>query len=164
MLPSTAIPSAPPNSAPVSEIAEAAPAFSGGAEPTIRSVATAATGDSPSEKTTDPATSAASESAWLSTAKPAAESSSPPAITSAGRIALTSRAVSIAPATNPSDDGSDQRPASSGDMPSTSCRYWAMKRNRPNAAKNPSTLVVSAVENALSRNSLRSISGSASRA
>ena len=50
MLPKMAMPSAPPNSALVSEIAEAAPARSGGADPTIRSVVSVNTGAMPSEK------------------------------------------------------------------------------------------------------------------
>src|SRR4029453_14744851 len=49
MLPRIAMPSAPPSSAPVSEIPEAAPARSGGAEETIRSVVAVNTGASPSE-------------------------------------------------------------------------------------------------------------------
>ena len=43
------MPSAPPSSELVSEIAAAAPARSAGAAPTIRSVASVTTGDSPSE-------------------------------------------------------------------------------------------------------------------
>src|SRR6266540_3578531 len=49
MLPRIAMPSAPPSSAPVSEIPEAAPARSGGADPTIRSVVAVNTGASPRE-------------------------------------------------------------------------------------------------------------------
>jgi len=49
MLPRIAIPSAPPSSELVSEIADAAPARSTGALPTIRSVARMITGESPSE-------------------------------------------------------------------------------------------------------------------
>src|SRR6266849_2708301 len=48
-LPRIAMPSAPPSSEPVSEIADAAPARSGGALPTIRSVARVNTGASPRE-------------------------------------------------------------------------------------------------------------------
>ena len=59
MLPRMAMPSAPPSSAPVSEIPEAAPAFSGGALPTISSVVRVNTGDSASEITTDAATTIA---------------------------------------------------------------------------------------------------------
>src|SRR5688572_18915799 len=51
ILPNTAIPSAPPNSADVSEIADAAPARSGGADPMIRSVVKVNTGETPTENT-----------------------------------------------------------------------------------------------------------------
>ena len=44
-----AIPRAPPSSAPVSEMPEAAPACSGGAEPTISSVVSPNTGAMPRE-------------------------------------------------------------------------------------------------------------------
>ena len=53
MLPNTAMPKAPPNSAPVSEIPEAAPARSGGALPTMTSVARVPTGATPSVRTTE---------------------------------------------------------------------------------------------------------------
>ena len=68
------MPSAPPSSAPVSEIPEAAPARSGGAEQTIRSVVAVNTGASPSEMTSEaPARTARSASGdpptWVSTAE-----------------------------------------------------------------------------------------------
>src|SRR5829696_4715546 len=53
MLPRIAMPRAPPNSAPVSEIPEAAPARSGGALPTMTSVARVPTGATPSVRTTE---------------------------------------------------------------------------------------------------------------
>jgi hypothetical protein len=56
-LPRMAMPSAPPSSAPVSEIPDAAPACSGRAEPTISSVVNPNTGASPSEISSDAATS-----------------------------------------------------------------------------------------------------------
>src|SRR5688572_18755840 len=52
ILPNTAIPNAPPNSALVSDIADAAPARSGGADPMIRSVVSVNTGATPIESTT----------------------------------------------------------------------------------------------------------------
>jgi hypothetical protein len=55
-LPSTAIPSAPTNSALVSEMPEAAPARSGGALPMIRSVPSVKTGASPSDMTIEAVT------------------------------------------------------------------------------------------------------------
>jgi hypothetical protein len=51
-LPRIAMPSAPPNSVLVSESAAAIPARSGGAVPTMRSVAIVNTGDSPSDRMT----------------------------------------------------------------------------------------------------------------
>ena len=54
MLPISAMPSAPPSSALVSDSAEAAPARSGGADPRMMSVVNAATGVSPREKTICP--------------------------------------------------------------------------------------------------------------
>lgn len=59
MVPRIAIPAAPPSSELVSEIAAAAPARSGGAVPTTKSVASVKTGASPSEKMTDAVTSTA---------------------------------------------------------------------------------------------------------
>ena len=53
MLPRIAMPSAPPSSAPVSEMPDAAPARSGGADPTISSVVRVNTGARPSEMMTD---------------------------------------------------------------------------------------------------------------
>ena len=63
---------------------------------------------------------------------------------------------------NPTAEGNDHRPASSGESPSTSCRYCATNRKYPNAMKMPSTFVVSAALNARFRNSPRSIIGSSS--
>ena len=51
MLPNTAIPNAPPNSALVSDIAAETPARSGGADPMIRSVVSVTTGAMPIEIT-----------------------------------------------------------------------------------------------------------------
>ncbi len=39
----------------------------------------------------------------------------------------SSRGVTLEPTMNAAVQGSVQRPASSGDSPSTSCRYWARK-------------------------------------
>ena len=78
------MPSAPPSSAAVSEIPDAAPAFSAGAEPTTSSVVSPNTGPMPSEITTD-ATPRARRSpvvdapTWVSTNSPTAATASPPA-------------------------------------------------------------------------------------
>ena len=82
--PMMAMPRAPPSSAPVSEIPEAAPACSGGAEPTISSVVSPNTGASPSEMITEPSTSGTSPPLTPtreSTNRPAAASGQPPEIT-----------------------------------------------------------------------------------
>ena len=63
----------------------------------------------------------------------------------------------------PSEPGSIHRPAASGDSPSTSCRYWAMKTYDPNTTRVVSVKVASETRKAGTRNSRRSISGSASR-
>ena len=60
MLPRTAMPSAPPSSELVSEIADAAPARSTGALPTMMSVARMTTGETPREYMTPPMTMTAS--------------------------------------------------------------------------------------------------------
>src|SRR6266568_2147787 len=165
--PRIAMPSAPPNSALVSASADAAPARSGGADPTARSVAKVSTGASARENTTEPVTRTASPAARsvpssVSSPKPTAASPSPPAITNPGRTRLASTGVSMEPRMNPAEAGSIHRPAASGDSPNTSCRYWAMNSNAPNPTKKLSTLVVKAALKAGTRNSRRSSSGSAS--
>ena len=128
------MPSAPPNSELVSEIPAAAPARSGGAAPTMMSVASVNTGARPRAKTTEPLTTVASPSSpltWASNTKPAAASTSPAAITEAGRLRRTNSGVSSEPTMKPAADGSVQRPASKGDNPSTSWRYWAMNTADP---------------------------------
>lgn len=67
------------------------------------------------------------------------------------------------PITNPADEGSVHNPASSGDRPSTNCRYCAVKNEIPNTAKNPTALMASAALNAGRRSSPRSTIGSAAR-
>jgi hypothetical protein len=97
------MPSAPPNSELVSEIAAAAPARSGGAAPTIMSAASVYTGARPKAKTTAPVTrvaSADSPSTRVSTAKPAPASAKPPAITDPGGIRRTNKGVNSAPTMN----------------------------------------------------------------
>jgi hypothetical protein len=63
---------------------------------------------------------------------------------------------------NPRPDGAVQSPALSGLIPSTSCKYWAMKRNVPNATKNPTMLIARDALKATDLNNDRSMSGSAS--
>src|ERR671911_1887211 len=114
MLPKTAIPIAPPSSAEVSAIAEAAPARSGGATPTIRSIARVNTGARPSEKTTDPDRNVQNPedpSSVRKTANPPAAIRNPAAINPAGGNRRASRGVSCDPTTNASAHGKVQSPA-----------------------------------------------------
>ena len=55
-----------------------------------------------------------------------------------GRTRRPISGVSIEPATNPNAQDMVHIPACSGDKPSTSCKYWAMKMYTPNMAKLPS--------------------------
>src|SRR6266545_879948 len=111
MLPRMAMPSAPPSSAPVSEIPEAAPARSGGAEPTIRSVVAVNTGASPSDTTSEaPARIARSASAdplptWVRAPRPTAAMPRPAPITQAGRRWRVIRGARLEPTMNPPADG-----------------------------------------------------------
>ena len=125
------MPSAPPNSAPVSEIPDAAPARSGGAEPTMSSVVSPKTGARPSEITTEARTTTARPSApptCVSIASPTAETARLAAMTYAGRNTRTIRGARFDPMMKPIADGTDHTPASNGDRPRTSCRYWATNR------------------------------------
>ena len=78
------MPNVPPSSLPVSEMPEAAPARSGGAEPTIRSVVAVNTGASPRETTQEAATRivrSADPPTRVSTPRPMAASPRPAPIT-----------------------------------------------------------------------------------
>ena len=160
------MPSAPPNSALVSASADAAPACSGGAAPTARSVAKVSTGATASWNTANPVTRIPRPPAlpsWVNRPNPAAPSARPAARTKAGRIRRASTGVSMDPRMNAAEAGSMHRPAASGDRPSASCRYWVMNSRVPNPTKKLSRLVVSAAVKTAERNSRRSSSGSASR-
>jgi hypothetical protein len=74
----------------------------------------------------------------VSIANPAAATTSPPAITNAGRARFAIAGVSIEPTMKVMPNGIVQRPASSGESPSTSCKYWPMKTKMPNATSVPS--------------------------
>src|SRR5205823_8119947 len=132
-----------------------APARSGGADPTTRSVVRVSTGARPSEKTTDPVTRRARPAGptRVNNPRPTAASVKLAAMTKAGRNHRASTGVSKDPATNPAEDGSIYRPAASGDRPSTSCRYWVMNSRVPNPTKKLSRLVVSAAVKTAERNS-----------
>ena len=62
----------------------------------------------------------------------------------------------------PSDEGNVQRPALSGDRPSTNCRYCAIKKKVPNTRNRLSVFAARDALNAGVRKRRRSISGSAS--
>ena len=123
------MPSAPPSSELVSEIAAAAPARSGGAEPTIRSVPSVITGARPREKIVVPTTmpvrplSATRDSAT----RPSAATISPVPISQGGRTRRPSAGATMDPTMNPADQGNVHSPAASGDSPRTSWRYCPMK-------------------------------------
>ena len=127
------MPNAPPSSAPVSEIPEAAPARSGGAEETIRSVVAPNTGARPREASSEAPTRIARSAlgdppTWVRTPRPTAANPRPAPITKAGRTRRRIRGARLDPTMNPTADGSDHSPASSGDSPSTSWRYWATNK------------------------------------
>ena len=77
-------------------------------------------------------------STWVSTAKPTAASAKPPAIVNAGPNRRAIRGTRKEPTTNPSMEGMVASPACSGESPSTSCRYCAMKTYAPNTTNVPS--------------------------
>ena len=131
------MPSAPPNSEQVSEIAAAAPARSGGAAPMMRSFARVNTGERPSENTTVLTTRMASPEVPIPpiATNPAAAMTRPPHMRKAGRTRRARIGESIDPATKPRARGIDQSPAASGDRPSTSWRYCAMNTYGPNTMK-----------------------------
>ena len=165
MLPKIAMPRAPPSSDPVSEIPEAAPACSRGADPTISSVVAVNTGANPSETITEAViTSVRSSvpSTPVSIARPTAPIARPAPITYAGRTRRRIQGATWDPTMKPTADGNDHRPASSGDSPSTSWRYCATNRKYPNAMKMPRTFVANDALKARTRNSDRSIIGSSS--
>jgi Aldehyde dehydrogenase family len=79
-LPKTAMPSAPPSSPVVSEIADAAPVRSSGADPTTMSVANVNTGARPKEEMTSPAARIRNDvdaSIWMNSPNPIAATAKP---------------------------------------------------------------------------------------
>ena len=132
------MPSAPPSSALVSERAEAEPARSGGAAPRTMSVTRVTDGERPIENITDATTIVPTPEETptrVSTQNPAAARTRPAAISGAGRNRRARTGVTSEPRMNPNDHGSVQSPDSSGERPSTICRYWATKMKAPNATK-----------------------------
>jgi hypothetical protein len=133
ILPKTAMPRDPPSSAVVSEIADAVPAYSGGADPTTRSVVSINTGARPKdEMTTNPIDRKRNEvdaSICISIPNPTAVTARRPAIINIGGILRTILGVIVDPTTNARAHGSIQISASSGDNPRTSCRYCERNKN-----------------------------------
>jgi hypothetical protein len=125
------MPTAPPTSAPVSEIAEAAPARSCGADPTISSVVTENSGARARETTTETAISTAKPEVTVTSSRPerARAATTRHALrTDAGRKRRMTPGARLELTTNPMADGSDHRPASRGDSPCTSCMCCATNR------------------------------------
>src|SRR5256885_17088352 len=133
MIPRMAMPSAPPNSALVSDSADAAPARSGGAAPTTRSVARVSTGASASEKTTDPVTRSARPAgpSRVNSHRPAAPSAMQAAMTKAGRNRRASTRGSKDPRADAGEEGSIHNPPASGGKPHTSRRDRGMEKKGP---------------------------------
>ena len=110
---------------------DAAPARSGGADPTISSVVSPNTGARPSEMITEAITSWTSPSVVGTRAsrnRPSDPNARPPLIRYAGLTRWTIRGAACEPTMNPIAEGSDSRPAWNGVRPATSCRYWATNR------------------------------------
>ncbi len=155
ILPMTAMPRAPPSSPVVSEIADAAPARSGGADPTTKSVVSVNTGARPKDEMTNPVARKRNDvdaSIWISNPNPIAATARPPAIIGIGLTRRTILGVKVDPTTNAKAHGSIHMPASSGDRPRTSCRYCEINKNIPKAMKTPSKKVISAALNVGKRN------------
>src|SRR3989442_6699244 len=131
------MPKAPPKSMLVCEIAAAEPACSGGAAPTMVAFASAAMGPAPTVATTEPMTRTARPptDTNVSSANASAQTSAPPIITVAGGARRTSLGAIWEAMTMPIAHGSVQRPACSGERPSTSWRYCAVKNDDANITK-----------------------------
>src|SRR5882672_73407 len=165
MLPRMAMPAAPPSSEHVSEIADAAPARSGGAAPMMMAFASVNTGERPRENTMVLATTMGSPevpSTRASHANPAEEMTRPTAIRTTGRTRRARTGDNMDPNTKPRANGIDHRPALIGERPSTNCKYWAMKTYDPKTAKVASMYATSEALNRGARNRRTSIKGSAS--
>ena len=111
------MPSSPPNSALVSEMAEAAPAFSGGAVESTREVVSVAVMPTPTVSRAYPAMSVPIRDSGpipLTQKKPDADTASPTAMSQAGRTNRAPMDAAVTPATLPPTAGSIQRAASKG--------------------------------------------------
>src|SRR5688572_26681558 len=113
ILPSTAMPNAPPNSELVSESAPAEPARSGGTALKIKSVINVNNGASPTEKRIELATIEIkpNRSACARITKPIAAKISPVAMIDVGLKYVVSFGVYIDPTIKPTDHGNVHSPA-----------------------------------------------------
>src|SRR5258708_37934667 len=161
MLPRTAIPSAPPNSALVDEIEAAEPARSGGAAPTMASGTSATRGPAPNPVTTDPATKTGRPPipTSASTAKPKAQTSRPATITTVRGAQRTSVGASMEPVMTLIAAGRGHKPAWRGDRPTTSWKYWAVKNDAANITRALSMKSARLALKAGTRNSRKSTRG-----
>ena len=128
--------------------------------PVVR-VAAAEPPSAQSAQPTATVTTASGPPTSVCTAKPTAAIPSRPARLSRIPIRCASTGLSIGPAIASSDAGTDSTPASSGESPSTSCRYWLIRMNEPKETKTFSTLLASETLNARLRKRVRSSIGSA---
>ena len=124
------MPSAPLNSALVSEMAEAAPVRSGGAVVMMISLPSVNTGASARLISTVAAISTCRPKRW--SMKPSIRKASAATLRPTIRMRGTerpraSRGASSEPTRKPADHGTVASPACSGDRPSTPCRYCVMK-------------------------------------
>src|SRR5690606_24506623 len=151
MLPRTAVPSTAPTSYAVSEIADAAPAFSAGTDETMRSLETVSAAPTPSASTTNAPTSRPSvlcPAPAATTAYPAAENRSATATTCAGRTRCTTRTTASPATIMTSRPGSSATPACIGVRPRTSCTSWDTKNRNPTSENTDSRLTSTAPLNA----------------
>ncbi len=95
------------------------------------------------------------------TANPATATTNPPLITRTREYRRASAAAPAADAPISTDGARHHSAAVSGLRPSTDCRYWVEKRTKPMVANITRVLTVIAPLNPRSRNSPRSINGSA---
>ncbi len=124
------MPSAPPNSAPVSISEDALPARSTGALPIARSMIWDITVTPPTARTPQDVSTSPIESvpARASSAKPPAAIAKPAVTTCARSTPLRTRAVAAGAAAPIGSDGSSaHRAASSALLSSTDCRYCVVK-------------------------------------
>ena len=166
-LPTTAMPSEPPSSYAVAEIAAAAPARSRGAVPRIVSPVTVRVRPAPAPN----ATWAASTSVYGVSAptepnrpNPSAARARPPDTVGARPNRRTNLAASTPPATSAaSAPGTNARPERSGLQPSTSWKYWLLISANADIVNTDTRFEPTDAENPRRRNSSTSISGTSSR-